>query len=277
MSGQDVAFSLPLTLSPFGIRHLSCLLKSARCPESSQTPLLHARRTRYMIYSQATPPSGGDSSTGGSPPGGPPSGGKSSGGNQPGGAPEPPDGATLTQALELSFRNVWIRLMTSGVGKEYSDAILAFVIATMAAYKAGYSINALKLELSANEKATVGYMGRDVSLNEQEKQTRLIWIILVYLTLAKTKMVTERPVPSIRSELSGTNLEELLSGLIALVDNVFEAEGKGYTLETFKMELAMQKSPGEENQLTQAQANIRSQWSRIVFATLKILPDNLKR
>lgn len=209
-------------------------------------------------------------------PGTPPSGG---------GSPEPPDGKTLTQALELSFRNVWIRLMTTGVGKEYNDAIIAFVLSTMAAFKAGYSLNALKFELKANEnliasKATEEALaGRDVKLNEQEKQTRLIWITLVYLTMTKTKLVPERQMPSIKSELQGTPLEDMLSGLSSLVDGIFEAERKGYNLQTFKMEIAMQSGSGkpEQAQITQAQANIRSQWSRIVFSVLGLLPDTLKR
>lgn len=167
--------------------------------------------------------------------------------------------------------------MTAGIGKEYNDAIGAFVIATMAAYKAGYSISALKLELSANEKTNATFMGRDISLNEQEKQTRLIWIALVYLTLSKTKLVSERPVPSIESEFKNTELDKLVSGLNALVQSILEAEAKGYNLETFKMELTIQKTIGQEDDLTQAQANVRSQWSRIVFAILGILPEHLKR
>lgn len=177
----------------------------------------------------------------------------------------------------MSFRNVWIRLMTAGVGKEYNEAIGAFVIATMAAYKAGYSISALKLELSANEKTNATFMGRDISLNDQEKQTRLIWIALVYLTLSKTKLVSERPVPSIESEFKNTELDKLVSGLNALVQSILEAEAKGYNLDKFKMELTMQKTIGQDDDLTQAQANVRSQWSRIVFATLGILPEHLKR
>lgn len=268
MAAQETAFSSPLVISRHGT--FSTFRHSSICPLYEEGRPRQVRRSRHVIYAEASPPPP-------PPPGGnPPSGGMPPGGSS-GGKAEPPDGATLTQALELSFRNVWIRLMTSGVGKEYSNAILAFVVATIAAYKAGYSINALKLELAANEKTTTEYMGRDVSLNEQEKQTRLIWIILVYLTLSKSKLVPERTVPTVKSELKGTQLEDLLSGLSALVDSVFEAEGKGYSLETFKMELTMQKDVGQNEPITQAQANIRSQWSRIVFATLGLLPDSLKR
>lgn len=197
--------------------------------------------------------------------------------------PEPPDGKTITQALEITFRTVWIRLMTSGVGKEYSDAILAFVVAAMAAYKAGYSLNALQLELRTNEKETTEVAdpaiaaGRDLALNDNEKQTRLIWITLVYLTMSKTRMVPARPVPSVASELRGSALDDMLSGLVALVDSIFEAEKKGYNLQTFKMELAMQKDTGQSEEITPSQASVRSQWSRIVFTALGALPESLKR
>lgn len=186
-------------------------------------------------------------------------------------AREPPEGAVISKALELSFRNVWIRLMTSGVGPEYEEAIQAFVLSCMAAYKAGYSITALKLELSANAGASE-YMGRDISLNDQEKETRLIWIALVYLTLTRSTFKPDNPPPPLSKDLQGTKMEPLLPGLSGLVESVCEAAKKGYNLQTFKMELTF-KTQQETTQLSSAQANIRSQWSRIVFATVKILPD----
>lgn len=196
---------------------------------------------------------------------------------------EAPDGSTLTGALEISFRTVWIRLLTSGVGKEYDDAITAFIIATMAAYKAGYSISALKFEMAANERVTE-YQGVNLALTDEEKQTRLIWISLIYITLASTKMTTERPVPPIREDLKGTSIESFAPGLIALADSIREAERKGYTLESFKMEIALSqgsvdsKAEQSEDEIrkARAQANIRSQWSRIVFRTLSVLPKELK-
>lgn len=197
---------------------------------------------------------------------------------------EAPDGSTLTHALEISFRSVWLRLLTSGIGKEYDDAITAFIIATMAAYKAGYSISALKFELAAHERTTE-YNGVNVSLTDGEKQTRLIWISLIYLTLASTKLSSERPVIPVLEDIKGTTLESFSSGLADLVASIREADRKGYNLETFKMEIALhQGGPNSTNERSEeeigklrAQASIRSQWSRIVFRTLAILPNDLKR
>lgn len=191
----------------------------------------------------------------------------------PGGPGGPPEGPVITKALEISFRNVWIRLMTAGVGPEYDDAIQAFVVSCVAAYKAGYSITALKLELAANETQTK-YMGRDVSLNEQEKETRLIWLSLVYLTLTKYRFTSERTPPPLTEDLRGTTLEPLIPGLTGLVESVCDAASRGYSLQTFKMELNLKKDV-KDKPISGAEASIRSQWSRIIFATFNILPDSL--
>lgn len=175
--------------------------------------------------------------------------------------------------LEISFRNVWIRLISAGVGEAYDAAIQQFVIACVAAYKAGYSLTALKLELAANE-ISGEYMGREVKLTEQEKETRLIWIALVYMTLAKYRFTSEQTPPSVKSDLKGTTLDPMIRGLGALVESVADAADRGYNLKTYKMELSMKAQP--DNPITPEQASIRSQWARIVFATVGILPDSLR-
>lgn len=210
-------------------------------------------------------------SAGGGPGAGP--GGPGAGAG-PGGAGGPPEGPIITNALEVTFRNVWIRLMTAGVGPEYDGAIQAFVLACVAAYKAGYSITALKLELAANE-TQAKHMGRDVTLNDQEKETRLIWIALVYLTLTKYKFNSERTPPPVSADLQGSKMESLVPGLTGLVESVCDAASKGYSLQTFKMELSLKKEASGKA-ISGPEASIRSQWSRIIFATFNILPDSLR-
>lgn len=186
-----------------------------------------------------------------------------------------PEGSVITRALELSFRAVWIQLVTRGVGQEYEAAIQEFVVTCLAAYKAGYSITALKLELSANE-ITAKYMGRDTALNEQEKETRLTWIALVYLTLARYGFSSENKPPAVKDDVKGGSLEKLVPGLQALVGSVCDAADRGYNLQTFKMEESLKRDVGGDP-LSSAQASIKSQWSRIVFTTVRILPDSLKK
>lgn len=198
--------------------------------------------------------------------------GGGAGGSESGGAGggEPPEGRVITKALEMSFRNVWIRLMTRGIGQEYEDAIQGFVLSAIAAYKAGYSITALKFELAANEAAE--YMGRDISLNDQEKETRLIWITLVYLTLSRYRFISERTPPPPAADLKGTSLEKLVPGLSGLVESICDAAQRGYNLQTYKMELNL-KVEADAKPSSGAEASIRSQWSRIVFTTYNVLPD----
>lgn len=194
-------------------------------------------------------------------------------------SPQPapaPDGGMITAALELTFRAVWVQLMTSGVGQGYEEAIEQFIVACATAYKAGYSLTALKFELATNDR-----MG-EFALNATEKDTRMIWMALVYSTLCKFKFESVNPPPPVEYDLKGSKVSAMLSGLGRLVDNCVEAARKGYTLQTFKMELQLKDAPIDEKKdeneirMTNAQKNLRSQWSRIVFATINILPESLK-
>lgn len=189
--------------------------------------------------------------------------------------PPPPEGGMITAALELTFRAVWVQLMTSGVGQGYEEAIEQFIVACATAYKAGYSLTALKFELAANDR------GGEYALNDNEKDTRMIWMSLVYSTLSKFKFESANPPPPVDIDLKGSKLATLVGGLSRLVDSCIEAARKGYTLQTFKMEMQLQEVGQEERKnadirLSNAQKNMRSQWSRIIFATIKILPDTLK-
>lgn len=169
--------------------------------------------------------------------------------------------------------------MTSGVGEEYDLAIQNFVVASVAAYKAGYSVFALKLELAANERDDVveGSDGvvRDTRLNEQEKETRLCWVALVYLTLARYGFPRDSG-GNVREEFKGTGMEILSEGLAKLVESVASAADRGYDLQKYKMELSLNQDK-DSKPLSAAELSIRSQWSRIVFSTINILPDDLRQ
>lgn len=171
-----------------------------------------------------------------------------------------------------------MQLITAGVGPQYEQAILQFVVSCATAYKAGYSLTALRFELMANEENRK-VDGVDTRLNEREKETRMVWIALVYITLAKFNFESVNPPPRVESDLKGTKVEGYIGGLRGLTDRVIEAAKSGLTLQTFKLQLSLTDPVPEGNsdpQLVNAQKNMRSQWSRIVFATLGILPDSTK-
>lgn len=69
--------------------------------------------------------------------------------------------------------------------------------------------------------------------------------------------------------------EKLARGLEAIVESVGDAADRGFTLKTFKMERAMQRAPDEEAP-SPSTASIESQWGRIIFSTIALLPESLK-
>jgi hypothetical protein len=94
-----------------------------------------------------------------------------------GGSNEVPPGKLISTALEISFRAVWLTLLTKGVGNEYERAITDFVVACIAARKAGYTLQTLMFELNANEISPPPDKPelQNIALNDQEKETRNIW------------------------------------------------------------------------------------------------------
>jgi len=171
-----------------------------------------------------------------------------------------------------------VQLITAGVGPQYEQAILQFVVSCATAYKAGYSLTALRFELMANEE-NKKIDGIDTRLNEREKETRMVWIALVYITLAKFNFESVNPPPRVESDVKGTKVEGYISGLRGLTDRVVEAAKSGLTLQTFKLQLSLSDPVPDEKvdpQLVNAQKNMRSQWARIIFCTLNMLPDSTK-
>ncbi len=89
----------------------------------------------------------------------------------------------MCRNLEMSFRYVWLRLFTTGADENYIIALKDFVKNTVAAYDAGYSLPALILELGRNEIETGDpNVDKTVRLTDQERQTREVWLVLIYLT-----------------------------------------------------------------------------------------------
>ncbi|GAB0490866.1 hypothetical protein MMPV_002104 [Pyropia vietnamensis] len=125
-------------------------------------------------------------------------------------------GKSIAKVLEVSYRKVWLRLMTIGTGEEYERAIQEFIIGAVSAYKSGYSLAALALELKQNEVRT-GDDALDASLrlSDREEATRRVWLLLIYLTLA-AKGFEPSPGVNPASLLSGA--ETAATGLEALSD-----------------------------------------------------------
>lgn len=194
-----------------------------------------------------------------------------------GGGDDAPAGKLISTALDIGFRAVWIQLLTAGVSEAYEAAITDFCVACVAARKAGYGVASLKFELAQNEPYSDDPEIMKLALNDKEKSTRMIWVSLVWLTLRRYEFPVglEEDDDDITSGLGADDSEALARGLNSLVENVCAAADKGYTLSTYKLEQNVSRGP-EEEVPSASTLSIQSQWARIVFATIKLLPDALK-
>ena len=96
---------------------------------------------------------------------------------------------------------MWLRLYISGADENYSAALKEFVQASVAAYDQGYSMQALLLELRRHELETGDPMvDKTVRLTDQERQTREVWLVLVYLTLHRVNYVSKKALTPPRPE-----------------------------------------------------------------------------
>lgn len=114
-----------------------------------------------------------------------------------------------------------------------------------------------------------------MQLNEREKETRFIWIALVFLTLERYNFNSGNVQNDDILSHFNPGQEQLAHGLKILVESVSDAADRGYTLSTYKMEMQLNRQEGEEPP-SPATLSIQSQWSRMVFTTIRILPEALK-
>lgn len=188
-------------------------------------------------------------------------------------------------------------------------AIQEFIIGAVSAYKSGYSLAALALELKQNEVRT-GDDALDASLrlSDREEATRRVWLLLIYLTLAAKSFQPSAGVNASSllagAEAAAVGLEVLNSsddggdkGATAgadadaapagraspppdaaaavdsfrgLVADVTAAAAKGYTLDSLKLEQSLALRDGEQG-LGAAEASVRSQFMRIIFLTARMV------
>lgn len=166
--------------------------------------------------------------------------------------------------IELAFRKVWLYLYNRGVGPEYTHALGEFVVAAIAAYRSGYALSALKLEL-VDQQLVTGNPELDLTLalTDEEVEVRNLWLRLVYLTLEDVGV--EGPA----QKCSSDDPSQDETGIELLVAGVVRAHTQGYTLDTLKLELLLDSTPP---QLRDPQQTVLlSQWMRIVFICLETL------
>lgn len=185
------------------------------------------------------------------------------------------------------------------------SAIQEFIIGAVSAYKSGYSLAALALELKQNEVRT-GDAALDASLrlSDREEATRRVWLLLIYLTLAAKAFEPSAGVDPASllsgAETAAVGLEvltdagdggggeggdpaaaaaprspppdgaEAVDRFRGLVADVTGAAAKGYTLDSLKLEQSLALRDGEQG-LSAAEASVRSQFMRIIFLTARMV------
>ncbi|WP_287129701.1 hypothetical protein [Candidatus Cyanaurora vandensis] len=161
----------------------------------------------------------------------------------------------LTNDLELTFRKAWLLLYAQGVGEGYINALRQFIKAAIAAYESGYSLEALNLELLADQKVTGDEtLDEMLRLTEEELQIRTNWLKLVFMTLDRA-----RPRDPEAPPLTDDGLDNLVNGVI-------DSQQRGYTLESLKLEIVLETGGSDR---TPGETAILSQWMRLVFLTLE--------
>eukprot|EP00276_Gloeochaete_wittrockiana_P001006 CAMPEP_0184673122 /NCGR_PEP_ID=MMETSP0308-20130426/86505_1 /TAXON_ID=38269 /ORGANISM="Gloeochaete witrockiana, Strain SAG 46.84" /LENGTH=166 /DNA_ID=CAMNT_0027120577 /DNA_START=332 /DNA_END=832 /DNA_ORIENTATION=- len=166
----------------------------------------------------------------------------------------------------MAYRKAWFYLYAAGVGAAYEESLKEFIRATAGAFLRGYSIEALSLEISANE-ITSGdpELDKYISLNQDEKAIRRIWMTVIYLTL---NAVRYRPRDS--KDWTRPVIQDTMS-LEKLVTGVIEAKQRGYSLDALKLEQTLLL---DTTGLSEVEASIRSQWMRIVFLALDVISED---
>ncbi|OSX76091.1 hypothetical protein BU14_0207s0009 [Porphyra umbilicalis] len=184
--------------------------------------------------------------------------------------------------------------MTVGIGAEYEAALQEFIIGAISAYKSGYSLAALNLELKQNEVRTGdAELDATLRLSDRESATRRIWLMLIYLTLGAMAYAPAAGVDAAAllsgAETAAVGLETLgaeegapppdaaaaVTRFRGLVDDVTAAAAKGYNLDALKLEQSLSLREGEQG-LGAAEASIRSQWMRLIFLTARLVSPKAK-
>jgi hypothetical protein len=143
----------------------------------------------------------------------------------------------------------------------YSAQVARFCREALNAYRTGYSLVALQLEMSG---ASTG-IGR--ALASDEVELRSVWLSLVYKTLRQIRF------PSASSEQSAEPGRFDRDRLDDFVNNIVTAVRKGYDMKRIQLEQALTVSDGKERPRTPLESAILNQSTRIIIITLRVADE----
>mmetsp|Transcript_7354 Transcript_7354/g.22416 ORF Transcript_7354/g.22416 Transcript_7354/m.22416 type:complete len:185 (+) Transcript_7354:31-585(+) len=135
--------------------------------------------------------------------------------------------------------------------KPYPEAIAEFVGAVVKAYKQGYSMTALQMEMQ---------MDKSRELQADEVELRTIYVTLVYKTLI---------VLGVRQDPGTPKVESQPGPFDSFIQQIVEATKRGYDLNRIRLQLNL-SSTGNRDPVESA---ILQQGSRLAFETAMYVRD----
>jgi hypothetical protein len=142
----------------------------------------------------------------------------------------------------------------------YAAQVARFCREALHAYRTGYSLVALQLEMSG---ATTG-IGR--ALASDEIELRSVWLALVYKTLRQIRFPSANPTDGQVSQPARFDRDRLDD----FVTNIVTAVRKGYDMKRIQLEQALTASEGKDAPRSPLESAILNQSTRIIFTTLQV-------
>lgn len=165
-------------------------------------------------------------------------------------ASEPPAQPTLAQRLAAAF----IDACQPGT-KPYTAALRDFCDNALAAYRAGYTLQALQFELSASQ--SVGAR----ALRADEAELRSVWLALVYKTLRKIGY-------------PGGGSDAAYDKIDAFVGNIVAAVRAGYDMKRIQLEQSLMLGGGDRPR-TELESAVLGQSTRLVITTISAANEDM--
>jgi hypothetical protein len=156
--------------------------------------------------------------------------------------------------------------------KSYADQLAAFCAEALTAYRSGYSLVAVQLEMTG-EAGGGGSLGRGLASDEAE--LRSVWLTLVYKTLRQIRFPIDGVIAGVSAPPEGTERDRLDE----FVKNIVAAARTGYDMKRIQLEQALTSTAPSEGGTgtpparTPLENAILNQSVRIVLTTLQVAEE----
>lgn len=185
------------------------------------------------------------------------------------------DGSTTPPVLLTRLANAFIDACQPG-RRSYTAALHDFCSTALDAYRRGYSLTALDLELAATSTASA-VDGRPLLRDEVE--LRSVWLSLVFKTLRHIGFPTLSSSSSATEDNDAMEANKSRSGFLppdrmdVFVGNIVRAVRDGYDMNRIRLEQSMFN---DDRPRTELESAILGQSTRLVITTITAADDALR-